>query len=436
MSPMKTVAMNNPKTTEVLRQHINPSYKNLKTKIMNNQKIITMKSLIVSIALLLTVHFSYAQLHVVEPGQVGIGTKTPLAKLDVNGHTHIGGGFLSIGENAAGASKINVGEYRTIDGKSFIDLDPTKANDGFHGRFISGANADGSSYTSIMHKGAGNFSIRMWDPASKMILRNPKGDWLTIEPNGTLIAGGEAKKPGGGEWVTTSDKRTKKNINTYEAGLKEVLLLNPVTYNYNGKAGITDTEKNHIGLIAQEFAEVAPYAVETFTYAEEGSNKTEEYLSIDASSVKYMLVNAIKEQQALIEMQQQLTKTQQAEIESLKMQLLELAESGIPSVNSTINETNILIEGNGLENALLAQNTPNPFTSHTRIEYFIPENSRHCRLSFRDMNGKEIKQVNIEHEGIGAIELSAKDLATGIYSYVLYVNGDIVASKKMVLTNN
>lgn len=408
--------------------HINQTNLNLK-----NQKNINMKNLIITIALLIIVHFSFAQVHVVKPnGNTGIGTKYPQAKLDVNGHTHIGGGLLTIGQNGAGLSKIAIGENRTINGKSFVDL-KVMPNQDFVGRMISGVNADGTTYTSLMHKGSGDFSIRMWNPASKMVFRNPKGDWLTIDTEGTIIAGGEAKKPGGGEWATTSDKRTKKNIHTYEAGLEEVLKLNPITYNYNGKAGITDTEKDHVGLIAQEFAKVAPYAVNSFSYIEEGSNKTEEYLSMDATSVKYMLVNAVKEQQALIDAQQQLAKTQQVEIENLKAQMTELKANRITSANPKANEINVLLEGTGVENALLAQNTPNPFVTNTRIEYFIPKNSRHCRMSFRDMNGKEIKQVNIEHEGIGAIELSAKDLAAGIYSYVLYVNGDIVASKKMIL---
>jgi len=331
-----------------------------------------------------------------------------------------------MGSNNAGTSTFQMGKDRLMSGKTYIDLH-SKQNEGYVGRFISGVNNDASksAYTSLMHNGAGNFSIRMWNNSSKMVFQNPKGSWLTIEPNGTLIAGGTAKKPGGGEWVTTSDKRTKRNINEYEGGLAEVLKLNPVTYNYNGKAGISDTEKEHIGLIAQEFAKVAPYAVESFNYAEEGSNKTEEYLAIDASSVKYMVVNAIKEQQALIE-------AQRAELEALKTEMAKMKSNGT-SITPTVNEMSVLLEGSGAESALLAQNSPNPFITKTRIEYFIPQNSKHCRIAFKDMNGKEIKMIEINHEGVGAIDLSAKDLAAGIYSYVLYVNGDIVASKKMIL---
>lgn len=411
---------------------------------LNNNKIIKMKNLIVTIFVLTIVNLSFAQIHVVKPnGDVGIGTKNPTQKLEINGNLKTTGGFVTTGSNSKGVSKILVGSNRTTEGISFIDFVPG-LNGSEYGRFIT-QKKNGVVSSSLHHHGAGNFNIRAWNSTSKIkFITSGNGNALTILANGRIGMGldnptaqlqitGGAKKPGGGEWAATSDKRTKKNINSYEAGLTEVLELNPVTYNYNGKAGINDTEKTHIGLIAQEFEEIAPYAIEKFEYTEEGSNKTEEYLSLDASSIKYMLVNAIKEQQALIETQQQLAETQQKEIESLKEQISKLVLNEGTATSPIDNQMSIQLEGNGAENALLAQNTPNPFTTFTRIEYFIPENSRHCRLSFRDMNGKEINQVDINHEGVGVVDLSAKDLAAGIYSYVLYVNGDIVASKKMIL---
>jgi len=166
-----------------------------------------------------------------------------------------------------------------------------------------------------------------------------------------------------------------------------------------------------------------PNAASKYMFTDTVANKTEEYIAIDVSSVKYMLVNAIKEQQALIE-------TQTAKIESLEEKMAKI-NSGSPVINNpTANEISVLLEGNGTESVLLAQNIPNPFKTSTRIEYFVPTNSRNARMSFRDMTGKEIKRVDITNDGIGAIELTAKDLAAGIYSYVLYVNGSIAASKK------
>lgn len=414
--------------------------------IVNTIKL-TIKTLALLLIATLTINSVSAQLHVVKPdGDVGIGTATPTEKLEVNGKILASGGQITIGVSnktvngvVSESSSLAIGKGRTVGGASvinlFVDPDATGA-DVIAGRFISNMGSKGA-YSSFMHRGTGDFSLRTWNEGSHIRFHTlGKIDALFVDSNGNVGIGtsaptadfevnGVAKKTGGGEFVTTSDKRTKKNINAYNAGLEEVLKINPVTFNYNGKAGISDTESTYIGLIAQEFAEIEPDAVKTFTHSEEGSNKTEDYFSMDASSVKYMLVNAVKEQQALIEMQK-------TELETLKETVAKLAENSVSNTTTGATEISVLLEGTGTEKALLTQNSPNPFTTTTRIEYFIPTDSRHCRMSFRDMNGKEIKQVNIDHDGIGAIELSAKDLTVGIYSYVLYVNGDIVDSKKMI----
>jgi len=403
---------------------------------MTNLKLtlITISALIVFILLSFN---SNAQLHVIKPnGDVGIGTSAPTQKLDVNGNIVASGGSIS----ATGGYVSIKPNDNNAKGKCSILLfgeNNGKVSAEFISNGLSGSPGSPRVTTSsFQHHGDGVFNLRTWDPSSFIQFITTAENELPIlaftikgkngfvgikqqNPTAELEVNGTAKKSGGGEWSTTSDKRTKKNINSYTAGLADVLKLNPVTFNYNGKAGISDTEKSHVGLIAQEFAEIAPYAVDKFNFKEEGSNKTEEYMSLDASSVKYMLVNAIKEQQA--------------KIESLEERLAKVAQNSSPVSTPGATEISVLLEGTGTENALLAQNTPNPFTTKTRIEYFIPTNSRNARMSFRDMTGKEIKRVELTNDGIGAIELSAKDLAAGIYSYVLYVNGSIVSSKKMVL---
>lgn len=428
---------------------------NINLEIMNNQKTKTIRNLILTICFLFTIQLSFAQLRVTKPsGNVGIGLETPIQKLDVNGNAFIRGGSFLCGADQAGNSTMTIGHFRTIDGLATINF-YSKKDQSFKTRLLSATNGAGLDYSALMHYGNGNLVFRTWDSNSNINFITKKSNGspsvsLVITPEGSIGIGtqnpeaklhvnGDAKKNGGGEWATTSDKRTKKNINKYNLGLEEVLRLNPVTFKYNGKAGISNTEKTYVGLIAQEFAEIEPSAIQTFNFTEEGSNKTEEYLSLDASSIKYMLVNAIKEQQNLIEAQQSnlekqqtLAQKQQTEIENLKVQIAELVNNG-SSTFPTNNEMNVLLEGTDTKKALLAQNSPNPFTSSTRIEYLIPENSRNARISFRDMTGKEIKRIDLTHEGIGAIELTAKDLAAGIYAYVLYVNGSIAASKKMIL---
>ena len=111
----------------------------------------------------------------------------------------------------------------------------------------------------------------------------------TLAPTASLSVNGSANKPGGGSWAVFSDRRLKKNIRPYQDGLSSILKINPVTFQYNGVGGIADTEKEYVGIIAQEIQEVAPNTVRT-VQTEEG-----DYLEFDPSSLDFMMINAIQE---------------------------------------------------------------------------------------------------------------------------------------------
>jgi len=390
----------------------------------------------------------------VEKGSVGIGIDTPSDKFEIQGNARIWG-------NGKNNAKLKIGaDTKVIN--SFIDLhNGIPGNGAFKtaGRFI----ANKAGITMFAGGSTGDFVIRTWNPTSGITFTTNGAPRFRVRHTGLIEMGpgipasgalnnsmilsvnGNAQKTGGGSWEVLSDKRLKSDVKSYTKGLAEVLEINPVTYKYSGVGGVADTEKTQVGLIAQEFKKIEPDAIGIYKHTEpmktastmeefmEGGSKNmadleviNEYLTIDNSSITYMLVNGMKEQQSLIE-------AQKAELETLKETVAKLAESGTSISTSGATEISVLLEGTGTESALLAQNMPNPFSTTTRIEYFIPTDSRNARMSFRDMTGKEIKRIDITNDGIGVIELTAKDLAAGIYSYVLYVNGSIGASKKMVL---
>ena len=82
---------------------------------------------------------------------------------------------------------------------------------------------------------------------------------------------------------------------------------------------------------------------------------------------------------------------------------------------------------------ILYQNEPNPFNGSTVIRYFIPENNiGSAYVGFYDMYGKEIKKLEITEKGFGKIEASTENLASGIYSYSIVVDGKTVETKKML----
>ena len=74
-----------------------------------------------------------------------------------------------------------------------------------------------------------------------------------------------------------------------------------------------------------------------------------------------------------------------------------------------------------------------PFDGSTVIRYYIPENIQmEAYMVFYDSYGNEIKKVEIKETGAGKIEANAQNLAAGIYSYSLIVNGKVVDTKKMM----
>ncbi|RZA01012.1 MAG: hypothetical protein EOP47_12210 [Sphingobacteriaceae bacterium] len=115
---------------------------------------------------------------------------------------------------------------------------------------------------------------------------------LTLQNNGAaFVVGGSASKPGGGSWSNSSDIRLKKNISPFTDGIEQLTKINPVHFQYNNLTSY-DTSKQYIGVIAQELEPVAPYMLQT---DEKG------YLKVDNSAMTYMLINAVKEQQQMIE---------------------------------------------------------------------------------------------------------------------------------------
>ena len=137
----------------------------------------------------------------------------------------------------------------------------------------------------------------------------------TTAPDQLLTVNGNASKPGGGSWATFSDRRLKKDIHSFNDGLKELLKIEPVWYTYNGEASLP--QDTFVGVIAQDLQSIAPYMVKETSRGIVGETN---YLSVDNSAMTYMIINAIKEQQKLIEVLTRKIEDQKKEIDTLKKQ--------------------------------------------------------------------------------------------------------------------
>ncbi len=104
-----------------------------------------------------------------------------------------------------------------------------------------------------------------------------------------------AAKPGTASWTIASDIRLKKDITPFTDGLDILLGINPIRYRYNGLANMP-TDKENIGIIAQEIQKVAPYTVGTFKTKMKMDDTTEtELFDFNPHALTFVIINAIKE---------------------------------------------------------------------------------------------------------------------------------------------
>ncbi|RYE19632.1 MAG: hypothetical protein EOP51_19485 [Sphingobacteriales bacterium] len=109
--------------------------------------------------------------------------------------------------------------------------------------------------------------------------------------------------------VQTSDARLKTNIHSLNYGLKELMLMKPVQYNWK----TNPQDKKEIGFLAQDIQKIIPEAVVEPTNGHAMGMKYTELIPV--------LVKAVQEQQQLIKTQQQMLDQQQQQIDEMKQLL-------------------------------------------------------------------------------------------------------------------
>ena len=212
---------------------------------------------------------------------------------------------------------------------------------------------------------------------------------------------------------TTSDLRLKENVTNLNNNLAIGILsqLRPVSFTFKRDSTIFYTSKDssriHYGLIAQEVRTILPDLV-----SEDGAG----YLSVNYTELIPFLLQAIN--------------AQQTQIEALS------EEINMLSNNSAVQKVSAKGRSNNLdiEQALLYQNNPNPFTIDTEIEYFLPQNTQVANLYVYNMNGLQIAEYPISSFGSGSVVINAGNLDAGMYLYSLIADGQIVDTKRMILT--
>ena len=191
-----------------------------------------------------------------EDTNVGIGTTAPESRLHVN--------VPSLGTPIS-AMSIDVQSFQTP------------------------GNAQASHYFRVRDIGSGS-------PSAFFIRGDGHIGVGTEAPSDLLTVNGGASKPGGGSWSVFSDQRLKTIKGPFTSGLKAVMQLQPLRYEYKRDNALSvKSEGEHVGFSAQAVQRIIPEAV---------TKNGQGYLLVNNDPILWTMLNAIKEQQAQIERQQ------------------------------------------------------------------------------------------------------------------------------------
>ncbi len=224
-------------------------------------------------------------------GFVGIGTDDPQQMLDISGDNTSTPGFLMRANSGGSIANFLKPAVGTAGSAFFFEEDNFFA-------FSPGVDADDVTvdndnmfivYGNNHSTYAGRTGIGTRFPAER------------LHVNGSIMHEGT---------VTMSDARLKTGISKYNRGLSTIMRLETVNYEYNGKGG-TRRGSKHLGILAQDLQKLAPELVQEYTHVVQSEDtnslnnepkiiETETYLQIKDNEIKYLLINAIQEQQVII----------------------------------------------------------------------------------------------------------------------------------------
>ena len=238
-----------------------------------------------------------------------------------------------------------------------------------------------------------------------------------IHVTGTLTAG---------TITMLSDARYKSNIQDINTiALTKILSLNPVQYTMASGSAIAfaNTEKSdtvsnmimttseedldqinkiHYGLLAQEVKELYPELV----YEDAAG-----VMSINYTELIPLLIQAVQD------LSGQVSALSNSSSVSARKQALKQQDSTTEAVV-----------------AMLYQNNPNPFTEATIISYIIPIEAQQASIFIYNMLGEQVSKYDVSAFGEGNITISANELYAGTFLYSLVVDGKLIDTKQMIIT--
>ncbi|WP_461791364.1 tail fiber domain-containing protein [Pedobacter sp.] len=256
--------------------------------------------------------------------------------------------------------------------------------------------------------------------------------------------------------ISLSDESIKTNVQNLTGSLDKVLAMRGVSYDWDHtvhhELGLDSL--NQVGFIAQEIQTIDP----RLTFEADDSLlhvKYEKVVPILAEAIEE-LNSEVESKDSIIDVlvtenaeQDSTINAQQTTIDDLNNRLTQLENclSGIlpylcqlshsaiqantPAAQEEVRK-NLNVTLSNRNAIVLDQNVPNPFAEQTVINFSIPETVKKAQIHFYDGNGRFMNSVEVVERGLGSITVFGSDLSTGVYTYTLVADGQVVATKKMM----
>lgn len=232
-------------------------------------------------------------------GNVGILNASPGASLDISGNTTILGaddGLTTRTTATTKTSRVAIPPFTT--GNLNFTYSGALVNSTDNVAAVGGGFSGQSAATVVAFFTAGNTNTAIGTERMRITSAGRVGIGTTA-PDQLLSVNGDASKSGGGSWQTFSDERLKKINGSYNNGLKAVMQLQPLRYEYkpDNALGIKPVGER-IGVGAHAVQQIIPEAV---------TKNAEGYLMVNNDPIIWTMLNAIKEQQKeIVELKRQI----------------------------------------------------------------------------------------------------------------------------------
>lgn len=249
--------------------------------------------------------------------------------------------------------------------------------------------------------------------------------------------------------ISLSDQSIKTNVQDLTGSLQKVLSMRGVSYdwNHNVHPELNLDSVAQVGFIAQELQQVD----NRLTFIADDSLlhvKYEKVVPILAEAIQELnakviskdsIINALvadnaTQQTKITDLNNRLTQLENC-LSGILPYLCQLSNSAIQANTPAAQEEvrkNLNVTLSNRNAIVLDQNVPNPFAEQTVINFSIPETVKKAQIHFYDASGRFMNSVEVTERGLGSITVFGSDLSSGVYTYTLVADGQVVATKKMM----